>query len=99
MTAFAKVIDPVCAAGSVSGTRAVGDGVAAGVGVTTFTPLSQTNFLPDLIHVYLNPLLVAVVPALVHVAPALGAAALATPVSKLRRRTGVKTIVRVLFMR
>ena len=49
-------------------------GVAEGFGATIFTPLFQTSFLPLLIQVYLMPLTVEVVPALVHVAPALTAA-------------------------
>ena len=53
----------------------VGVGDPVGVGVTTiFTPLLQTNFLPDLMHVYLQPDTVVVEFNLVHVAPALTAA-------------------------
>ena len=39
------------------------------------TPLLQTSLLPDLMHVNFLPDAVAVVPALVHLAPALGVAA------------------------
>jgi hypothetical protein len=39
------------------------------------TPLFQTSFVPDLIHVNFLPDAVAVVPAFVHLAPALGVAA------------------------
>jgi len=57
----------------------VGVGDAVGVGVGTgdaiATPLSHTNFFPDLIHVYFFPADVAVDPALVQLAPALGVAA------------------------
>jgi hypothetical protein len=67
----------------------VGTGVGVGVGSTGLntgfgdvfgaaliaTPLFQTSFVPDLIHVNFLPDAVAVVPALVHFAPALGAAA------------------------
>jgi len=49
-------------------------GVAVGVAVITLTPLFQTNFFPLFTHVNFNPFAVAVTPALVHVAPALGAA-------------------------
>jgi hypothetical protein len=50
-------------------------GVADGLGVaTTFTPLLQTNFFPDLIQVYLYPETVVVDFNLVQVAPALTAA-------------------------
>lgn len=57
-----------------------GSGVGAGVGVATgegfliATPLFQTSFVPDLIHLNFLPDAVAVVPALVHLAPALTAA-------------------------
>jgi hypothetical protein len=61
----------------------VGDGEGEGVGVgdTTgngfliTTPLFQTSFFPDLTHVNFLPEAVAVDPAFVHLAPALGAAA------------------------
>lgn len=65
---------------------AVGVGVCVGVEValgvsngdgfgvaTTFTPLLQTNFFPDLIQVYLYPKTVVVDFNLAHVAPALTA--------------------------
>ena len=58
-----------------------GVGIGSGVGVTTgegfliATPLFQTSFAPDLIHVNFLPEAVAVVPALLHLAPALGVAA------------------------
>ncbi len=69
----------------------VGTGVGVGVGVgstglnTGFgdgfgaalmaTPLFQTSFAPDLTQVNFFPDAVAVVPALAHLAPALGVAA------------------------
>ncbi len=67
----------------------VGTGVGVGVGSTGLntglgdgfgaaliaTPLFQTSFVPDLIHVKFLPDAVAVVPALLHLAPALGVAA------------------------
>jgi hypothetical protein len=67
----------------------VGSGVGVGVGstglITGFidgfgaaliaTPLFQTSLVPDLTHVNFLPDAVAVEPALVHFAPALGAAA------------------------
>jgi hypothetical protein len=49
-----------------------GDGFGAAL---TATPLFQTSFVPDLTHVNFLPDAVAVVPALVHLAPALGVAA------------------------
>ena len=66
----------------------VGSGVGVGVGSTGLntgfgdgfgaaliaTPLFQTSFVPDLTHVNFLPDAVAVVPALVHLAPAFTAA-------------------------
>ena len=53
-------------------------GVTVGVGfVTTFTPLLQTNFLPDLTQVNLYPLTVDVDFNLVQVPPAFAVAATA----------------------
>ena len=58
-----------------------GVGIGSGVGVTTgegfliATPLFQTSLLPDLTQVNFLPEAVAVVPALLHFAPALGAVA------------------------
>ena len=54
---------------------ATGDGVATGNGLVIATPLFQTSFVPDLTQVNFLPDAVAVVPALVHLAPALGVAA------------------------
>ena len=60
---------------------ATGVGVGVGVGDTTVagfliaTPLFQSSFVPDLTQVNFFPLAVAVEPAFVHLAPALGAAA------------------------
>ena len=49
----------------------VGSTDGFGVGLAgTFTPLLQTSFLPDLIHVYLRPLTVDVELSFLHVAPA-----------------------------
>jgi hypothetical protein len=67
----------------------VGSGVGVGVGstglITGFidgfgaaliaTPLFQTSLVPDLTHVNFLPDAVAVAPAFVHLAPALGVAA------------------------
>jgi hypothetical protein len=53
----------------------VGVGVATGEGFLIATPLFQTSFVPDLMQVNFFPLAVAVVPALLHLAPALGVAA------------------------
>ena len=59
----------------------VGVGVEVGVGDTTgagfliATPLFQASFAPDLTQVNFFPAAVAVAPALLHLAPALGVAA------------------------
>jgi hypothetical protein len=50
-------------------------GVGVGVGLLIATPLFQTRFLPDLMQVNFLFAVVAVAPALVHLAPALGVAA------------------------
>ena len=54
---------------------AQGEGVATGDGFLITTPFFQTSFFPDLTHVNFLPAAVAVVPALEHLAPALGVAA------------------------
>jgi hypothetical protein len=48
--------------------------IGSGFGVTIFTPLSQTNFLPDLMHVKVLPETIEVNPAGLQTAPALTAA-------------------------
>ena len=53
----------------------VGVGVATGAGFFNATPLFQTSFVPDLMHVNFFPPEVAVDPAFMHFAPAFGAAA------------------------
>jgi hypothetical protein len=56
----------------------VGEGLAlgtvAGIGFLIATPLFQTNFLPDLMQVYLIPDAVEVAPSLLHADPGLTAA-------------------------
>ena len=57
-------------------TTGVGDG--DGIGFTTGfteTPLFQTNFFPDLTHVYFFPARVEVAPTFTHLDPAFGVAA------------------------
>ena len=51
------------------------------VALLTATPLFHVSFLPDLVQVNFLPLAISVAPALVHGAPALGAAAFAGLVS------------------
>ena len=50
-------------------------GLELGVG-DTFTPLFQTNFLPDLTQVNFLSFAIAIVPSFEHVVPGLGVAAL-----------------------
>jgi hypothetical protein len=58
------------------GSSGLKTGLSDGFGAALIaTPLFQTSFVPDLIHVNFLPEAVAVVPALVHFAPALGVAA------------------------
>jgi hypothetical protein len=58
------------------GSTGLNTGFGTGLGATfTVTPLFQTSFVPDLIQVNFFPLAVADVPALLHLAPALGVAA------------------------
>ena len=64
----------------------VGVGVATGAGFFIATPLFQTSFVPDLIQVNFLPDAVAVDPTFVHLAPALGAAAL-SGVARVKSRT------------
>ena len=57
----------------------IGSPMAVGVGLgdaaLIVTPLFQTSFVPDLMQVNFLPEAIAVEPALVHLAPALGVAA------------------------
>lgn len=73
-----KVVDVGVAVGvGVGATSAVGEGVGVGVGLTfgtTFTPLFHTSFFPDLMQVYLTPLVVDVAPNLPQLCPLLTAA-------------------------
>jgi len=62
-----------------------GDGFGAAV---IATPLFQTSFVPDLTHVNFLPAAVAVAPAFVHLAPALGAAAWTGVVSVMSKIIG-----------
>ncbi len=58
-------------------TSGVGVGEGVGVGLTTgttFTPLFQTNFFPDLRQVYFKPLLIEVDPTLLQLCPLFTAA-------------------------
>ena len=87
---------------------ALGVGVGVGVGAAGFntglrsglgaafevTPLFQTSFEPDLIQVNFFPAADAVIPALVHLAPALGVAAKEGAV-KSERHSKTTTVIRV----
>lgn len=85
-------------------------GVGVGVGSTglktglisgfaaafTVTPLFQTSFAPDLIHVNFLPEAVAVEPAFVHFAPAFTAAKDGAEIKDKDRSNAVRTRVRVM---
>ena len=54
--------------------RSENEFIGSGFGVTIFTPLSQTNFFPDLIHVKVLSETMEVKPAVLQAVPALTAA-------------------------
>ncbi len=73
------------------------DGVGIGDLVTTgaiATPLSQSNFLPDLTQVNFFPAKTAVVPAFVQAAPAFGVAATTAPPSEIPYRSAKKRVAK-----
>jgi hypothetical protein len=75
--------------------------VGAGVGfepATTFIPLFQTSFLPDLIHVNFLPDAIEVIPGLVHLAPALAAAFAGIKGEDRKRESTEKNAISFLLM-
>ena len=88
-------------------------GVGAGVGYTGFktgfrfglgaaliaTPLFQTSLLPDLMQVNFFPEAVAVMPALVHLAPGLTEAKDGADIREIERSSATKILVRVMTKR
>jgi len=67
--------------------------IGSGFGVRIFTPLSQTNFLPDLMHVKVLPETIEVNPAVLQLAPALTAALAGTrEIDKERPSIDMKAI-------
>ena len=80
----------------------LGEELAAAMGAgtafsTIFTPLFQTNLLPDFMHVYLYPLTIEVELTLVHVPPAFTAADAETK-AELPRSAIIHTQSNVLFI-
>jgi hypothetical protein len=74
--------------------------VVEGVGfeVATATPLSQTNFFPDLIHVKVFPETIDLIPSFVHAPPTL-AAAFAGIMGVDRKRESIdKNVISLLYM-
>jgi hypothetical protein len=74
--------------------------VTEGVGfeAATATPLFQTNFFPDLMHVNFLPDATEVIPALLHLAPAL-AAAFAGAWERVKERESIeKNAISFLFI-
>jgi hypothetical protein len=74
--------------------------VAEGVGfeAATATPLFQTNFFPDLMHVNFLPDETEVIPALLHLAPALAAAFTGIMGVDRKRESIEKNAISFLFM-
>jgi hypothetical protein len=68
------IADAVGVAVGVGVAVALGVGLATGAGFLIATPLFHTNFLPDLMQVYLIPDDVLVFPSVLHVVPGLTAA-------------------------
>ncbi len=83
----------------------VGSGIGVAIGVTTgvgglmATPLFQTSFVPDLIHVNFLPAAVAVDPAFAHLAPALGAANDGAAIKEIMRASAKTRRERVMVTR
>jgi len=71
---------------------------AFGIAATTFTPLFQTNFLPDLTQVNVLPAATEVIPALVHFAPALAAAFTGMRRVDMERESIDKNAITLLFI-
>ena len=80
---------------SIKSSKEVG---AFGIAATTFTPLFQTNFLPDLTHVNVLPDATEVIPALLHLAPALAAAFAGTRGRDREAISTDKKIANLFFM-
>jgi hypothetical protein len=75
----------------------VGFEVLPGAGITTDTPLSQTNFLLNLMHVYFFPETIEVRPAFEQAAPAL-AVANAAIVDEVLSIAAMNAITTAFFM-
>jgi hypothetical protein len=76
-------------------------GADAGVGfepATTFIPLFQTNFFPDLMQVNFLPDATEVIPALTHFAPALATALAGIRGLETKRVNINKKVISFLFM-
>jgi hypothetical protein len=74
--------------------------VVEGVGfeVATATPLSQTNFFPDLIHVKVFPETIDLIPSFVHAPPALAAAFTGIRGIVIERESTDKNAISLLYM-
>jgi hypothetical protein len=99
VAAFAKVIEPFCATGSAKGIgRFAAEGLlSADAGFVIATPLSQTNFLPDLTQVNFFVAVELIKPALLHAAPAFGDAAKAV-VGSNRDATKIAADAKAIFL-
>jgi hypothetical protein len=74
------------------------DAGAVGEALLVLTPLFQTNFLPDLMHVKVLPDATEVIPALLHLAPALAAAFAGTIGVAMKRANIDKNAITLLFI-
>jgi hypothetical protein len=81
-------------------TSEAGFTVAEGVGfeATTVTPLPQTNFFPDLIHVKVFPEVIDLIPAFAHTPPALAAAFTGIIGRDIERESIDKNAISLLYM-
>jgi hypothetical protein len=78
---------------------ASGVGVGFGAAALIATPLFQTSFVPDLMHVNFLPDAVAVDPALVHLAPALTAAKEGAEIKDKQSSSAIRILLRVITKR
>jgi hypothetical protein len=74
-------------------------GVGFGAATLIATPLFQTSFVPDLMHVNFLPDAVAVDPALVHLAPAFTAAKEGAVIKDKQSSSAIRILLRVITKR
>jgi hypothetical protein len=79
--------------------RSENEFIGSGFGVTIFTPLSQTNFFPDLMHVKVLPETTEVKPAVLQVDPALTAAFAGIKPVEIAKTNDIKEARSFLFIK